>query len=417
MKKIFFAILVCITTQMCTNNTITVIDAQTVSVDTTVIYEHIAYLASDELGGRFPGTEGCQKAIDYISEQFKKYNFTPLCENGLQEFEFTISYVGRTTKETISTANVVYYKKGTNLPDEYIVVGAHYDHLGMGGFGFGSRKPDTSAVHNGADDNASGVAAMLACAEILEKIETDRSIIFVAFAAEEKGLLGSKHFVEHAPVNLRQIKAMINLDMVGRLDSILTVSGTGTATQMDSLLSIAYDENYQSIFQLKRERSGFGPSDHTSFCKDSVPVLYFHTGIHAQYHTPEDDTELINLKGCSDISNFVISVIQLLSEKEQILDYQMVGNSQLSMGSIKTTLGIMPDHSSEGIGLRISGVRQSSVAERAGLLKNDIIMQIGTKKVQDIESYMKAMNTFKKGDSVEIIIQRKGEIKAIKVEL
>jgi len=407
MKKIFFIILFFVVSSLS-------ISAQNSSIDTANLRKHIYYLASDELGGRLPGTEGCQKAINYISEQFSKYNYTPLCENGLQEFEI---FLPKKNKKTIQATNIVYYKKGISLPNEYIVIGAHYDHLGMGGYGSGSRKPDTSAIHNGADDNASGVAAMLACAEILSKIETDRSIIFVAFSAEEMGLLGSKYFVKNAPINLRQIKAMINLDMIGRLDSILTVSGTGTATQMDSLISVAYDKNFQPFFQIKRERSGFGPSDHASFYADSIPVLFFHTSIHEQYHTPEDDVEFINLKGCSDISNFVISIAQLLSKKNQTLDYQAVGNPQLSMGSIKTTLGIMPDHSSEGIGMTISGVRVGGVAEKAGLLKNDIIMQIGTEKVTDIESYMKAMNTFKKGDSVEIIIQRKGETKTIKADL
>ncbi len=387
-----------------------------VAIDTGNIRKHLQYLADDGLEGRFPGTDGAIKAAGYIAEKLKYFHFSPLYRNGMQAFDFDMKNTD-STKKNIKTYNVAYCRKGAAKPDEYIVIGAHYDHLGMGGYGSASRKPDTVAVHNGADDNASGVAVMLACAEALSQIPTDRSIIFVAFSAEEEGLWGSKYFVEHPPVELRNIKAMINLDMVGRLDSVLSVSGIGTALQLDTVVASVYSSHFKTSFKMETNASGYGPSDQTSFCMDSVPVLFLHTSIHEQYHTPEDDVSLINIKGCGDIASFVVEIAKLLGRQNQDLTYQAIGNPLSFRGMAKTTLGIMPDHASSGNGLKVNGVRPGGPAEMAGVLKNDVICRINDESISDIMSYMNTMNKFNKGETVYVTVLRNTVEIKLKVEL
>lgn len=390
--------------------------AQTKVIDTVRIKNYLEYLASDELSGRYPGSDGARQAEAFIAGHFRKCGYMPLGNDGVQPFDLTVKDEKNGTKTVIKTSNVVFYKKGTLAPDEYIVLGAHYDHLGMGGYGSGSRKPDTVAVHNGADDNASGVSVMMACAEALASVRTDRSIIFIAFSAEEEGLVGSKYFVEHPLVPLTGIKAMLNLDMVGRLDSVLTISGTKTAAQFDSLISLVYQKYKTKPFQLKQDASGFGPSDQTSFCVANIPVLFFHTSIHEQYHTPEDDSHLINVKGCGLVGDFVMQILKPLTSKGQLLTYQMVGNPSSSRGSVKVSLGIMPDHTSDG-GLKVDGVKAGSVAEKSGIRKGDIIIKIGEAKIQDIESYMNALNKLEKGQTFDVVILRGGVEQVLQVHL
>ena len=202
-------------------------------------------------------------------------------------------------KQTVTTQNVagILYGSDPRLKEEIIVIGAHYDHLGFGGAHSGSRRPDTLVIHNGADDNASGVAAIL---EIIEKLKAEqtklkRSILFLSFGAEEMGLLGSKYFVNNPLVDLGKIKLMFNLDMVGRLDSTtkaITVGGTGTAVGLSDLVQ-QFSEGEDLNVKLSSE--GYGPSDHTSFYVENIPVLFFFTGVHEDYHTPEDDVEKINI--------------------------------------------------------------------------------------------------------------------------
>ncbi len=381
--------------------------------DVTKIRKHIQYLASDELAGRLPETDGETKAADYICQSLKSSGCKLLYNNGFQKF--TVNLKSMNGDKTLHAVNVAAMVKGSKNPDEYIVVGAHFDHLGMGGFGSGSRQPDTVAVHNGADDNASGVSALLECARIMAKQKPERSILFVAFSAEEKGLLGSKYFVEHLPFKKGEIKAMLNFDMVGRLDSVLSIEGTKTATQFDSLLTLVDKKEFGRI---QRSPGGFGPSDQTSFYAEKIPVLFFHTSIHPQYHTPFDDFELINNQGVVQIVDFAVRFLQQISKSGQAITYQSTGNAiDMSRGSLKVSLGIMPDHASGGDGLRIAAISPGKAAERAGLQKGDIITAIQGEKVDGIESYMNQMNKCEKGQIILIDILRNGEKKILTVAL
>ncbi len=389
--------------------------AQKITVDSLQIKKHIQYLASDELSGRYPGTEGEQKAAGYIQSQFKSAGCKMLFNGGFQEFSTEMK-----TKNTpegkilLKGKNVVAMVEGKKNANEYIVIGAHYDHLGMGGYGSGSRKPDTAAVHNGADDNASGVAVLIECAKAIAKQKPERSIIFVAFSAEEEGLVGSRYFIENSPVPKEKIKAMVNFDMVGRLDSVLTIEGTGTALQFDSLLSTV---NAKSSFQIRRLPGGFGPSDQTSFYTEKIPVLFFHTTIeHEQYHTPFDDWELINAKGAAEIADYAAQVILRMARENQNFTYQVAGKPlEMTRGVMKVTLGVMPDHAANVKGLRIAGVRPGQAADKAGLLKNDVIIEIQGEAVEDIESYMRSMGKCDKGQTVPIVILRNNEKQTVMV--
>ncbi|MCO6474676.1 MAG: M20/M25/M40 family metallo-hydrolase [Melioribacteraceae bacterium] len=322
-------------------------------------------------------------------------------------------------KLTDKTQNIIAIVEGSDpiLKDEYIIIGAHYDHLGMGGPGSGSRRPDTIDVHNGADDNASGSAAIL---EIIEKIQANasefkRSIIFVAFAAEEMGLLGSKYFTENPPVPLEKIKFMINLDMVGRLneeDKSISIGGTGTAVGLPELINDVLN-SYEMKATLSPE--GFGPSDHASFYAKDIPVMFLFTGIHDDYHTPEDDWDKLNFEGEKLVSDFAYSIIERISNLDLSLVYQEAGPKERSSETrkFKVTLGIMPDvAASDSRGLRVDGVIKDRPAFYAGMKKGDVIISMDGKEVGDIYDYMNRLSSFKQGQRITVEVLR-GEEKVI----
>ncbi|MBZ0179873.1 MAG: M20/M25/M40 family metallo-hydrolase [Melioribacteraceae bacterium] len=322
-------------------------------------------------------------------------------------------------KLTDKTQNIIAIVEGSDpvLKDEYIIIGAHYDHLGMGGPGSGSRRPDTIDVHNGADDNASGSAAIL---EIIEKIQANasefkRSIIFVAFAAEEMGLLGSKYFTENPPVPLEKIKFMINLDMVGRLneeDKSISIGGTGTAVGLPELINDVLN-SYEMKATLSPE--GFGPSDHASFYAKDIPVMFLFTGIHDDYHTPEDDWDKLNFEGEKLVSDFAYSIIERISNLDLSLVYQEAGPKERSSETrkFKVTLGIMPDvAASDSRGLRVDGVIKDRPAFYAGMRKGDVIISMDGKEVGDIYDYMNRLSSFKQGQRITVEVLR-GEEKVI----
>lgn len=311
----------------------------------------------------------------------------------------------------VATQNVLGLVKGKNDDHNHLVIGAHYDHLGMGGAG--SRKPDTVAVHNGADDNASGVALMLELAGYFAKHQPQVDLLFIAFGAEEMGLVGSRQYTTHPLLDLKNSKAMLNLDMVGRLNETRTLSigGTGTAKQLDSLID-AKSQNHR--FEIRKNSEGTGPSDHASFYSEKIPVLFFSTGVHDQYHTPEDDVERINFEGLADITSFLIETIEALANGEQAITYSESGISQNAPARtrLKATLGIVPDMSTQAKGLRVDGVRPGGPAHRAGLQKGDIITAINGLAVENIYDYMYRLAKFEKGDRINLEIKR-GEEKLI----
>lgn len=322
----------------------------------------------------------------------------------------TVTVTVNVNQKETKTQNVVAVLPGTdrNLKEEYVVVGAHYDHLGMGGSGSGSRSVDTIAVHNGADDNASGVASVIQLAEKLaSEKKNKRSIIFVAFGAEEMGLVGSKAFTNKPPVETENMVAMFNFDMVGRLDSTsngLSIGGTQTSKETEALLN-----DLNTGFELAFSPEGVGPSDHASFYLQNIPVFFISTGAHSDYHTPFDDAELINYEGAKKVADYSYLVISEVANRETALTFQEAGPKfQRSRGGrLKVTFGVMPDFAGlEKRGLRIDAVTPGKPADKAGMKKGDIITAIEGKKVGGIHDYMSRLQTMEVGQQVSVDIIR-----------
>lgn len=333
------------------------------------------------------------------------------------EIPLTLAANIEVTQLTEKTANVVALLEGNDpvLKNEYIVVGAHYDHLGFGGSGSGSRLPDTVAVHNGADDNASGTAMVMALAGKLsgEREKLKRSIIFVAFSAEEIGLIGSKYFVDHPPVDLKKIKVMFNFDMVGRFDkekNSISVSGTGTSVEVDTILRM----NEAGLpFRVVHSPDGYGPSDHAPFYASDIPVLYFNTGVHTDYHTPFDDTEKLDFSAEKRIGDYAANLIFTIDTLQKALTFKPSGKKESAGRSgrrLKVTLGIMPDFAgTEKKGLRVDGVTKDGPADKGGLKKGDIIVGLNGMSVGDIYEYMSRLSKLKHGMTVNVEIIRDGQ--------
>ncbi len=285
-----------------------------------------------------------------------------------------------------------------------IVIGAHYDHLGYGDEG--SLYRGTRAIHNGADDNASGTAALIELARQL-KAEGPKTnnYIFIAFSGEEKGLLGSNNFVKNATFDLGTVNYMINLDMVGRLksdDKALIISGSGTSTRWKTLMdSISVDN-----IRIKQTESGVGPSDHTSFYLQNIPVLHFFSGTHSDYHKPSDDADLINYDGEVSIIHMILNTITLTANDGKLVFAKTKDDQNENAPKFKVTLGVVPDYAFDGEGMRIDGVTDGKPASKAGFESGDIVIQIGEYTVVDMMSYMKALGKFKHGDAVKVKIRR-----------
>ncbi len=323
----------------------------------------------------------------------------------------------------ITGANIVMMLKGSNTSlDESIVIGAHYDHLGFGGVGSGSRRPQEHAVHNGADDNASGVALLLQLAEqlALQKELLKRNIVVVAFDAEEQGIVGSKYFVANVPKEAGKPVTMLNFDMVGRLNDkqVLQISGVGTFNGGEELVRSISNPNKLS---LTLSKGGFGPSDHSAFYAKQIPVLYFTTGVHTDYHTPDDDSDKINCKGMAYICNFADKLAMKLATQPTAPVYQHAGDSEMDnrpMKVFKVTLGIIPDFMSSGSdGMRADVVSEGKPAYRAGMKSGDVIVGINKKTVHNIQDYMLRLSELKAGDIAEVEVLRGKERIVLYVQL
>ncbi|HOI88498.1 MAG TPA: M28 family peptidase [Lentimicrobium sp.] len=329
-------------------------------------------------------------------------------------------------REKAVSRNVVAMLKGSDpaLAGEFVVIGAHYDHLGMGGFGSGSRLPDTVAVHAGADDNASGVASLIELARSFaaRPERAGRSMLFVAFGAEEMGLLGARWFVANSPVPLSSVKAMLNMDMVGRLstdDPRVTISGTGTFTVADSIIDATAAGR---PFEIGKSPDGFGPSDHAAFYGEGIPVLFFSTGAHGDYHTPFDLPDRINYTGQATVTSFVESLASGISLLPSAPLFTESGSRQQAGHygrNLKVTLGIMPDVSGAETsgGMKVEGVRNQGPAARAGMAKGDIIVAINGMTVNNVYDYMGRMGKLKPGETVNIEVIRNGKHKILIVQL
>jgi len=294
-----------------------------------------------------------------------------------------------------------------------IVVGAHYDHLGDGTWG-GSLQRDGNgpAIHNGADDNASGTAGLIELARYFSSTRNTAArgfnFLFMAFSGEELGLLGSAYFAKNPTYPLNKVAAMINLDMIGRLDSAtraIGVYGVGTSpiwrTRVDSLAG---------DLKPKTHESGSGASDHTSFYLQDVPVLHLFTGTHTDYHKPSDDAEKINYRGMAEVVNYVVRLVESIPAGEKPVFVRTTDTDRSSAPAFKVTLGIMPDYFYEGRGVRIDGVTPNKPAGRAGLLRGDLLLELGSYETTDMDAYMKALGAFNKGQTTTVKLMRGEQI-------
>lgn len=316
------------------------------------------------------------------------------------------------TENKIKAFNIVGFIN--NGAPKTVVIGAHYDHLGMGGSSslYAGKEPK---IHYGADDNASGVAGLLEIARQVRGSESEfqrYNYAFVAFSGEEMGLLGSSYFTKHLPKQMRRITYMINLDMIGRMEeNQVAISGVGTSPLWEKYIQ---PEGCGGL-NIKTSQSGVGPSDHTSFYYLSVPVLHFFTGTHVDYHKPTDIAEKINFKGEATLIGYILN---LMADLETADDIPFTPTKEETMDAPKftVTLGVMPDYMFDGEGMKIDGVTEGKPAFVAGMQAGDVVTQLGDVKVVDMMSYMKALSRHKKGDNVELVYKRKNEVVKTKVQ-
>jgi hypothetical protein len=299
-----------------------------------------------------------------------------------------------------------------NGKPDVVVIGAHLDHLGWGDEG--SLHRGERAIHNGADDNASGIAVLLQLARDLAEMDEARGndYLFIAFSGEEKGLYGSNHWTKHPTVPLAELNYMVNLDMVGRLDSArsIGVNGVGTSPAWAEVPRILAGD-----LKVKTTTSGIGPSDHTSFYLQGVPAIHFFTGTHADYHKPSDDEEKINYDGMLRITRYIESLITTLNDDGKLAFTKTEDVNTENTPRFKVTLGVVPDYMYDGRGMRIDGVSDGKPAASAGLRKGDVVVGIGTVQVTDMMSYMKALGQFNKGDRTTVKVLRDGAEQEVQV--
>jgi hypothetical protein len=404
--------------------------------DTLAIRRDIAYLASDALEGRATGTAGNDSAAAYIARRYARLRLEPLgappatercrettavpaagsdgvtCRGFLQHFTATsvaARHAGLASE--LPTNNVMALLPGRDpaLRGQYVVIGAHFDHLGRNAFG--ALDPDSAtAIRNGADDNASGTAAVMELARILSRNRPARSVIFANFSGEELGLLGSQYMAEHFPVPIGQVVAMINFDMIGRLrDDKLIVYGTKTATELEALLDSV---NVAPKLDVRGIGDGFGPSDHSSFYAKDIPVLHFFTDLHDDYHRATDDVAKIDAAGEARVVAFAERVVRALADRPAKLTFVRSAPPQVATSRENTNvyLGSVPDMGAANVvGVRLSGVRPGTPGERAGLKTGDVIVEFGGTAVKDLYEYTAALNAHKPGDTVEIVVLRDGQ--------
>jgi len=372
--------------------------------------EEVLVLASDAFGGRETGTENELRAADHLRELMSGLGLEPKGNSGTYYQTFTFKPKTDPHQQTAFLEAGDSTITGTNVigfldhqSPNTVVIGAHYDHLGFGGES--SLYRGEPQVHNGADDNASGVAVLLDLAQKISAADLSSNYLFIAFSGEEMGLLGSNYFTKNPTLDLNGVSYMLNLDMVGRLreDKTLSVSGTGTSPIWPQVLNAS-----NPGFKLVLKESGVGPSDHTSFYLQDIPVLHFFTGQHEDYHKPTDDAEKLNYEGMRLISSYLFSLVQELDD-DQKLAFRKTKNESEEVPRFKVALGVIPDYLFDGKGMRIDGISEDKPAQKAGLLKGDIVIQLGDSTVVDMMSYMRALSAFESGDSTIVLVNRNGQ--------
>ncbi|MGK7369987.1 MAG: M28 family peptidase [Candidatus Halalkalibacterium sp. M3_1C_030] len=390
------------------------------------IETHITFLASDKLEGRETGTAGEAIAAGYIANHFERFGLIPAGDEKtyFQEFRVNMSTLNNphrrdTTRgpfpdEERIARNVAAIIEGSIEPETYIIIGAHYDHLGTGKFGSLYNR-DTTSIHNGADDNASGTAGLLELAHYFSENPPQRSLLFIAFSGEEMGLLGSAHFAESPTIPLGKSIAMINMDMIGRLNNNeLLIFGTGSSPGWNDVIEAA---NTDSL-TITTIPDGTGASDHTSFYNRNIPVLHYFTDTHADYHRPSDDTEYINTEGEDKVLEHVKRVITALDtlSKEQLAYSEAPVTQRRDVTMSGVTMGVTPDYGFRGKGMRITGINGGGPADRAGLENGDIIIKLAGTVLKDIYTYMEVLNTLEKGQQTTVTVLRDGREQTLDIE-
>ena len=399
----------------------------------------VRYLASDALEGRGTGTAGNDSAAAYIARRFSGLGLAPaftstdarICDRTGRaarcDARFVQPFVGRSVAAAhaglpgeLPTQNVGALIRGTDpvLRNEYVVLGAHFDHLGRSTFG--ALDPDaTNAIHNGADDNASGTAAVIELARLLRRNPPRRSVMVVAFSGEELGLLGSQYFVDHSPVPLEKVRAMLNFDMVGRMqEDRVIVYGVATARELGEIVT---RENAVAPLKLTATGDGFGASDHSSFYAKNLPVLHFFTNVHEDYHKATDDADKLNAAGIARVVSLAERVTRDIADRPQPLTFMRAVAAAPTTSSRENTsayLGSIPDMGAADVkGVRLTGVRAESPADKAGLKAGDIIVEFAGKPVNDLYGYTDALYAQQPGDTVDVVVLRGGERVTVKVTL
>jgi hypothetical protein len=400
-----------------------------IAPDTAALRRDVAHLASDALEGRGTGTPGFDSAAAYVIARWRELGLEPIairdvasCSNGGSagacDTAFEQRFVARSValahagqNPELPTRNVAALLRGTDpeLRDEYVVIGAHLDHLGRSSSNSLDPQAGTS-IRNGADDNASGSAVVMELARLLAAKPPRRSVLFLHFSGEELGLLGSQFFVDNSPVPIENVVAMINFDMVGRLrDDKLIVYGVATAEEMQAILDSA---NVTPPLDVHAIGDGFGPSDHSSFYAKGIPVLHFFTDLHGEYHRSTDDAALINVQGMARVTEYAHNVARAIANRaEPLTPIRMAPRVATAPSSGSGAwFGSVPDMaSSDTTGVRLTGVTPGSPADKAGVKAGDVIVEFGGKRVGDLYEYTDALRAHQPGDTVQVVLRRDGQ--------
>jgi len=388
--------------------------------DSARLRADIEYLASDALEGRGTGTAGNDSAAAFAARRYRSLGLRALSQGYLQFFSARPAMSAHTgSGAQYPTQNIVAFLEGTDraLRGQVIVIGAHIDHLGRSTVS--ALDPEArDAIRNGADDNASGTAAVLELARLLRANPPRRSVLFANFSGEELGLLGSQYFVEHSPVPIDSVVAMLNFDMVGRLrgDSLI-VYGVATARELPALLDSA---NRAVGLRLHAIGDGFGSSDHSSFFARGLPVLHFFTNIHDDYHRATDDASKINAAGAAKVVTLAEQVVRGVDARAGRLTFVRAAPAAVTQrgGGSQVYLGSIPDMAAgETPGLRLTGVRAGSPADSAGLKAGDVVVELAGKPVTDLQSYSDALYANQPGDEIAIVVVRNGQRITVKTRL
>ena len=365
---------------------------------------HITYLSSDGLAGRSSGTPGDRLAKDYIVNHFT--NAGGSAERFVEVQEHYVSKSRLKPKNKVKTYNIIATLPGNDkkLKNEYVVIGAHYDSV----------KNTLGLIHNGADDNGSGTSMVL---ELFEKFASEnnhkRTLVFMAFGGEELGLLGSKHYVNNPTIDLSKVQLMVNLDMVGRMDeeNNVQLGGSPSAKNFSSKLHPFFVNSKINIIDLGK--GIFSRSDHYNFYKKDIPVLFFFTGIHPDYHTATDDEDKINYDGMMEISKIVEPIIAEFANVEERLVFETMEEEEQekmqSPSKMKVTLGIMPDYAFDDKGVKADSVIDNRPGQKAGMIDGDIVIKIKDFDIVDMYKYMEALSKIESGTKTQITVLRDKE--------